>query len=192
MARVLVLYGTSHGHTAKVARALTTTLNQAGCFAVAVDASGPMRRVRATEYEAIIVAASLRAGDYQPSVRRWLAANRAALPALPTAFLSVCLGVLERKPEVDRELRAIIDRFTASVGWTPSQVKIVAGALPYTRYGWLTKRLMRHMAARAGGDTDVSRDFEYTDWNDLRAFGQAFVSRHGLARLPEAELMAAT
>jgi menaquinone-dependent protoporphyrinogen oxidase len=33
---------------------------------------------------------------------------------------------------------------------------------------------MRRIAAKAGGDTDVSRDYEYTDWNDVRDFAVGF------------------
>jgi len=36
---------------------------------------------------------------------------------------------------------------------------------------------MRRIARKEGGDTDTSRDYEYTDWNDLRAFGEAFARR---------------
>ena len=55
--------------------------------------------------------------------------------------------------------------------------KTVAGALPYTKYGWLKKWIMRRIVAKAGGDTDTTRDYEYTDWNDVREFARAFAQR---------------
>jgi len=82
----------------------------------------------------------------------------------------VCLGVLQHDPGVDRELKAIIDRFLAATGWQPDVVKIVAGALPYTRYNWFTRVAMKRIVRKAGGDTDTSRDYEYTDWDDVRRF----------------------
>jgi menaquinone-dependent protoporphyrinogen oxidase len=33
---------------------------------------------------------------------------------------------------------------------------------------------MKRIEAKGGGDTDTTRDFEYTDWDDVRAFGQEF------------------
>ena len=51
---------------------------------------------------------------------------------------------------------------------------MVAGALPYTRYGWIKRMMMRRIVAKAGGDTDTSRDYEYTDWNDLRVSSRDF------------------
>ena len=45
-----------------------------------------------------------------------------------------------------------------------------AGALRYSRYGWLKRRLMRSIARREGGDTDTSRDHVYTDWDAVDRF----------------------
>ena len=104
MIRVLVLYGTTDGQTAKIADELAVSLSAMGCLACAVNAEGAIKRVKARHYAGVIVAASLRGGGYQRSVRRWIRANAADLRRLPTAFVSVCLGVLEGKPEVDREL----------------------------------------------------------------------------------------
>jgi menaquinone-dependent protoporphyrinogen oxidase len=125
-------------------------------------------------YDAVVVAASVHAGRYQRSVRKWVRAHAALLTGTPAAFVSVCLGVLQHDPKVDGDLRAILERFVAETGWRPSVAKFVAGALPYTRYGWLKRALMKRMVARAGGDTDTRRDFEYTDWNDLRQFAADF------------------
>jgi hypothetical protein len=55
-------------------------------------------------------------------------------------------------------------------------VKEVAGALKYTRYGWLKRRVMRYIAGKAGGSTDTSRDHEYTDWEDLRVFAESLAT----------------
>lgn len=184
MVQVLVLYGTTDGQTGKIAAELAAALCQQGCLACAVNAEGALRRVKARDYAGVIVAASLRAGGYQRSVRRWLRANAGDLARLPTAFLSVCLGVLEHKPAVDHELERLARRFAAQVGWSPGRVKMVAGALRYTRYSWLMKRIMRRMAARAGGGTDISRDYEYTDWDDLREFARHFVLEHELGPRP--------
>jgi BON domain len=53
---------------------------------------------------------------------------------------------------------------------------MVAGALPYTRYGWLKRQMVKRIVEKAGSeDTDTTRDYEYTDWNDLRDFAQDFV-----------------
>src|SRR4030095_328619 len=71
----------------------------------------------------------------------------------------------------------IMARRLQDTGWRPMMTKIVAGALLYTQYGWLKRWLMKRIVAKARGDTDTRRDYEYTDWNDLRAFVEEFADR---------------
>src|SRR5215203_1908392 len=127
MSRILVVYGTTDGHTAKVARSLAETLNGQGILTVVHDA----RSADCTpdDYDGVIVAASVRGGRYQKAVRGWVRSHRAALNTKPTTFVSVCLGVLQRDAKVDQALRAIQQRFLDETGWHPTVMKVVAGAL---------------------------------------------------------------
>jgi menaquinone-dependent protoporphyrinogen oxidase len=45
----------------------------------------------------------------------------------------------------------------------PAKVHPVAGALLYRQYGFLTRFVLRMISKQKGGDTDTSRDYEYTD-----------------------------
>jgi menaquinone-dependent protoporphyrinogen oxidase len=96
------------------------------------------------------------------------------LNGLPTAFLSVCLAVVERGTKPRQEILRIMRRFFDRGGWRPTMTKMVAGALPYTKYGWLKRLMMKRIVAKTGGDIDTTRDFKYTDWNDLRNFARDF------------------
>jgi menaquinone-dependent protoporphyrinogen oxidase len=180
MPRLLILYGTTDGHTAKIADFLAGALRSLGGFVDVVDAGAASPDPRG--YDGVIVAASLHARGYQRSVSRWVGAHHPALRERPSIFVSVCLSVLQKEPEVQRDLAAIVRHFEAATGWHPRQVKHVAGALLYTRYGWLKRIVMRRISRKAGGETDVSRDFEYTDWTDLRAFAADLYSTIEAAR----------
>ena len=180
MARILVVYGTTEGHTAKVAGAISETLHRNGAEVDVRAADDPAPAPDG--YDAVIVAASVHAGRYQKSVQKWVRAHAATLSRKPAAFISVCLGVLQHDAKVQRDLQTIVEQFVASTGWRPSVVKFVAGALPYTKYGWLRRLVMKRIVAKAGGDTDTHRDYEYTDWNDLRHFTADF-GRFGLQPL---------
>ena len=54
-------------------------------------------------------------------------------------------------------------------GFDPDAVGLFAGALVYTQYGWLKRHLMRSIVKREGGDLDMSKDYEYTDWDAVRS-----------------------
>jgi menaquinone-dependent protoporphyrinogen oxidase len=150
-----------------------------------VDAAGRLDP-DPTSYASVIVAAPVHAGGYPRAVRRWVKRHAAALPSRPSAFVSVCLGVLEKNPKTDAVLAGIMTKFFEATGWRPPVTKVVAGALPYTRYNWITRLIMRRIVARAHGDTDTTRDYEYTDWNDVAAFARDFSKRLVPPRVPVA------
>ncbi len=175
MRRILVLFGTSEGHTEMVANAIGNALTTSG-FDVDVIQAGTVDP-KATDYAGVVVAASVHGGRYQSSVGRWLRAHARELEAKPTAFVSVCLSVLQRDPKVAAELDAMVHRFVDPIGWRPTVTKAVAGALLYTRYGFFKRWIMKRIVAKAGGATDTSRDYDYTDWNDLKEFAGEFGRR---------------
>jgi menaquinone-dependent protoporphyrinogen oxidase len=181
MTRILVLYGTTQGQTAKIAEVLAAQMRARGTDVDLIDAAA--HSPAPDDYTAVVVAASVHAGGYQRSVEGWVRAHAAALHSRPTAFVSVCLGVLQHDPGVDRELKTIIDRFLAATGWRPDATKIVAGALPYTKYNWWTRLAMKRIVRKAGGDVDTSRDYEYTDWDEVRRIaGEVVMMAEGRAR----------
>ena len=47
-------------------------------------------------------------------------------------------------------------------------------ARSWEEFTQIYSRLIRAVARKAGGDTDTTRDFVYTDWNDVRAFAEGF------------------
>lgn len=175
MSSALVLFGTTDGHTARIAHAAANCLRAGGMHVDVLDARDAAF-VSPSRFDAVLVLGSLHAKGYQRALTRWVKENARSLRRRPTAFISVCLGVLEHKPATDQHLVTIMQDFFRATGWTPDRRLIVAGALPYTRYGWLKKRIMRRIAAKAGGGTDITRDYDYTDWDAVAEFVQAFTS----------------
>ncbi|HEV2290593.1 MAG TPA: flavodoxin domain-containing protein [Gemmatimonadales bacterium] len=167
MQRFLVVYGTTDGHTAKVAAAVADRLRGSGAEVDVFNTGstdpspGP--------YDGVILAASIHAHRYQRSVERWVRRWAAVLAGHRTLFLSVCLATLQQDPAVQHDLAQIVERFAARTAWRPGRVQQVAGALPYTRYGWLKRMMMVRISRSTGGATDTSRDHEYTDWAALGA-----------------------
>jgi hypothetical protein len=60
-------------------------------------------------------------------------------------------------------------------GWQPDQIGVFAGALLYTQYGLIKRYLMKSISKQMEGDTDVSRDYEYTDWESVDDFAEIFM-----------------
>ena len=176
MARVLVLYATVDGHTARVAERVAARLKQAG---ETVDLRAIAQAPASLEAaDAVIVGGAIRYGHHPPALERWVRSHRAPLADKPNAFFSVCLsaGGPGAKPLT---AQGYLDAFRTRTGWAPRITASFAGALPYSRYGLFTRWMMRFIVGSAGGDTDMSRDYEYTDWQAVERFAAEFAARLG-------------
>jgi menaquinone-dependent protoporphyrinogen oxidase len=51
-----------------------------------------------------------------------------------------------------------------------------AGALQYREYDFVTRLVMRVLMRRGDHPTDVTEDYDYTDWDDVERFGRAYAA----------------
>ncbi|HEU4616712.1 MAG TPA: menaquinone-dependent protoporphyrinogen IX dehydrogenase [Gammaproteobacteria bacterium] len=173
MARVLVVYATTEGQTAKIAEHIADAGRAAG-HEVLVRRADDVEDAELSGFEAFVVGASLHAGRYQREARTFVERNVELLGARPSAFFSVSLAAASRNADEREDVERLIARFLEDTHWTPKLTGSFAGALKYTRYGWLKRALMRRIARKEGGDVDSSRDFEYTDWAQVTRFSERF------------------
>jgi menaquinone-dependent protoporphyrinogen oxidase len=182
MARLMIVYGTTEGHTRRVAERIAAAARAHGHAADVLDGSSHPASAGPDEYDGVVVAASLHYGRHQPGVVRFVRENLHALEELPTALFSVSLSAARRDPEHRAAARRCVNDFLDETGWRPDRTFLVAGALAYSRYGFVKRQVMRWISWREGGDTDTSRDYEYTDWEGLRSDVDDYL--RVVARLP--------
>jgi menaquinone-dependent protoporphyrinogen oxidase len=139
---ILIAYGTTDGHTARIAAFMGTVLEGAGAQVDIIQVGRGRADPSPERYDAVVVA-----------------------------------GSLHEDPKVWVDLDAKINLFLKETGWQSSVVKIVAGALLYTHYGWLKRWIMHRITRKAGVETDPTLDYIYTDWDDLRLFAEGFLRR---------------
>ena len=181
MSRILVLYASIDGQTARVARHLASSLGRMG-HAVTVRPSDAVEVVwEIGTHDAVIVGGAVRFGRVLKPLEATVRERLVEIQARPNAFFSVCLsaGGPGARPE---NARKYMQDFFDRTEWYPELNASFAGALLYTRYNPLIRFLMRMILAMAGGDTDTSRDYEYTDWAAVERFAQQFAGRLRLAR----------
>ncbi len=169
MAEVLIIYGSSEGHTAVVVDHLRHPLEAAGHLvrACSVD-DAPTCPVG---YDLVLVGSSIHQGHHHRAVTRWVKGNAELLGRMPSAFFQVSLssagdaaGAVEAERYVDDLMRA--------TGWRPDVVGLFGGALMYTHYGRVKRTMMKSIAGATGLDTDVRRDYDYTDYEDVDRFAR--------------------
>ena len=176
MARILMLYATCEGHTSRIAARIAQTLQHTGHIVLSYPAAAIPMGFDPAAYAAVIVGASIHYGQHPRYLRKLLRHHSAALAERPGAFFSVSLsaGGPGAKPEAARRY---LDTFLHQTGWRPDMTASFAGALHYSKYGVFKRQLMRMIVGCAGGDTDMSRDYEYTDWDAVDRFSENFAAR---------------
>jgi menaquinone-dependent protoporphyrinogen oxidase len=178
MARVLILYGTVEGHTRKIAQRIGAEVLRAGHTPVVVDAARALPGLlEEGETDAAIVCGSVHHGAYHPGLVHRVRENLDDLRRIPGAFVSVSLSAALPQEEYQEEARSYSASFLRDTGWRPDGVADVAGALMYTRYDFMKGLVVQLIARSRGGDTDRTRDHEYTDWPELNRFVAGFLAR---------------
>jgi hypothetical protein len=92
-----------------------------------------------------------------------------------SAFFSVCLAQASKHEQERVEGLRIAQQFVAGLGWRPLLVQPIAGALHFSRYGWLRSIVMRRLARKEQPGIDVTRDHVYTDWSQMELLLSRFL-----------------
>jgi len=177
MASVLVVYATRDGQTRKIAERIATVLRARRHVVELLDAARAPQDLDLSRFQAVLIGSPIRAQGYLRPVVRFVQSHRTTLDRLPTLFFSVGLAVVSKVHDGRAQTMQIVERLVAETGWRPRRVELVAGALPYTRYNFLVRFVMRRISKKEGGDTDTSRDYEYTDWSAVERFAVEFLEQ---------------
>jgi menaquinone-dependent protoporphyrinogen oxidase len=172
--RILIVYASHYGQTAKVAQFVAERLVSMGAT-VRLSSVGDFPRLIAPGlYDGVIIGASINYGKHQRSIRRFARANRDELQRLPSAFYSVSGAACSPDEAPRATARQYIADFVRETGWQPAITESVAGAMAYTKYAPPVRWLLKVISRKEGGPADTTRDYEYTDWEQVRRFADRF------------------
>jgi len=163
-----VFYATTEGQTRRIAERLVAAFRDKGFISRAIDvASSDVDYVDWQRVRAAVVGASLHVHRHQRAAAAFVGEHAAELNARPSAFFSVSLATASKSP-VERDAAARLAReFTAAGGWHPDENVCLAGRLAYTQYGFCTRFIMKRIARQQGAPIDTSRDYEFTNWDEV-------------------------
>src|SRR4051794_12805804 len=142
MSHIAVIFGTTDGQTAKIARYFTDVLRSEGHLVSIYDTRAAIPDSVLKGEEGAVIAGSIRLGKFQKPLIEFVRANRDELKKIPTIFLPVSLSAARSSAAAKREVKKTIVEFIDQTGFGPSAIHPVAGALVYSRYGFFTKLAM--------------------------------------------------
>ena len=171
MAKILLLYSTTDGHTIEICNRIKRVLESDGATVDLRDLSVEPDLQQGT-FDKIVIGASIRYGKHQPLVNDFIKRNQPILEAHPNAFFSV--HVVARKPEKNTpETNPYLQKFLKKIDWQPQHLAVFAGRIDYPSLGLFDKTMIRFILWMGKGPTDPTGTFEFTDWAKVEEFGRA-------------------
>jgi menaquinone-dependent protoporphyrinogen oxidase len=176
MARILVVYGTREGQTARIAARIAERMRSAGHEVDAYNLAEVHPHPRVEGYDAVLVGASVHSGGFEKEVRRWVGDHADQLSSRRNAFFTVSLSAVTHDETHDKQIADVVDYFVEHTDWRPMRVVNFAGALQYSKYNWFLKRIMRRIVRKEAGEryTDMTHDYDLTRWEAVDVFADEF------------------
>lgn len=170
MARVLLLYSTTDGHTLAICRRLQQVFVQASHH-VTLKSIDDDPDIDIAPFDTVVVGARIRYGRHTPQLYRFGRTHHAALDAKPNAFFSV--NLVARKPQkASPDTNPYVREFLRRSAWRPKALAVFAGRVDYPRYRLRDRLVIRFIMWMTGGPTDPRTTVDFTDWPAVEAFGR--------------------
>lgn len=174
MDNILILYSTTDGHTLKICRRLQQVAEQQG-HGVALVSIDDAEQVRLQDFDTIVIGASIRYGRHGKRVLDFVNRHAQLLDSKANAFFSV--NIVARKPSKNQpDTNPYLRKFLKQIAWRPKALAVFAGKLDYPRYGFFDRLMIRFIMLLTKGPTDPATVVEFTDWQQVEAFGRRIVA----------------
>jgi len=172
MKSLLVLYVSRGGHTARIARRICEAAQDAGGRAEMMELGEATHEgVHWERYDVVALGAPVLYGSYDARVFEFVARHRAVFEAKPSSFFNV--SVVARTPEkATVEGNRYMQKFLQRSPWHPRDLKVIAGKVDYPSWAWYERLMIQLIMKFTHGPTDPGTVIDYTDWEDVRAYGR--------------------
>jgi menaquinone-dependent protoporphyrinogen oxidase len=169
MAKILLLYSTTDGHTLAICRRMAEVMELHG-HEVALLPVADAGALNLGDFDKIVIGARVRYGRHSPLVLDFVRRNRATLDGRPSGFFSV--SVVARKPGRDTpDTNPYLRKFLRQTNWRPRYLAVFAGRIDYPRYGPLDRMIIRLIMWITRGPTAPDSVVDFTDWPAVESFG---------------------
>ena len=169
MTKYLFLYSTTDGHTKRICEYIGNILKHENHEIKIEPISLELKKL--SEYDAIILGASIRYGKHQKPVFNFINKHKDLLETKKSAFFSV--NVVARKNEKNSpNTNPYMKKFLKTSSWQPNKLGVFAGKVDYPSYKFFDKYIIKMIMWITKGPTDTSQSYEFTDWNVVENFAK--------------------
>lgn len=170
MRRITVVFASTHGQTGKIVNRVAQRLEGRGYRVTCWPVEEYPATASAGDTDLLLIAGSVYFGKHQSALVDFVRRRLSEIESVPSAFLSVCGALGGKWAQGQAEAEKYVAGFIKATGWYPALARSVAGAVKYTEYRLPMRWVMKLISARTGRPTDTSRDWEFTDWEEVDRF----------------------
>ncbi|CAH0541996.1 Protoporphyrinogen IX dehydrogenase [menaquinone] [Vibrio marisflavi CECT 7928] len=170
--KVLFLYSSREGQTKKIFKFIDSELQGYECELRNLD---EVDSIDLAQYDKVLIGASIRYGHLNKKLYQFIDTHLEQLNRSKVAFF--CVNLTARKEEQGKDTpegSAYIQTFLKKSPWKPELIGVFAGALYYPRYNWIDRMMIKFIMSMTGGETDTSKEVEYTNWQKVALFAEEF------------------
>ncbi len=166
--RALLLYSTREGQTKKILQYIDKEVPDYQCDLVDLHLQP---EIDFAVYDKVLVGASIRYGRLNKQLYQFIDRYQQELTQHNAAFF--CVNLTARKEHEAKDTpegSVYVQTFLKKSPWQPTLIGVFAGALRYPKYRWFDKMMIRLIMTMTGGETDTSKEVEYTNWKKVTQF----------------------
>ncbi|MDX5584817.1 MAG: menaquinone-dependent protoporphyrinogen IX dehydrogenase [Aureibaculum sp.] len=164
----VIIYSTVDGQTLKICNKLKEQFEEQNQDISLFSVDDFKEEI--SNYDKIIIGASIRYGVHNKSVIEFINNNKTELDTKKTVFFSV--NLVARKPEKNApDTNPYVIKFFKNIDWKPTVVEVFAGNLDYQKYPFFDRTMIRLIMWITKGPTDSKAKIEYTNWDRVKEFG---------------------
>mgnify|MGYP001812139899 CR=1 FL=1 len=176
---ILIVYASKEGQTAAIAQFIADAVRRHGHQATVLSGNHLPKDFSTADFDAAIIGGSIYMSAFPRYLQTFITTHRDWLNQVPSALFTVCMAIHSKNDKEQETARSFGPGLAGKTHWQPRMMETFAGAIKYTQYGFITRLIMRYIAKKEGGDTDTSRDHEYTDWDAVTRFSEQFLIEAG-------------
>ncbi|GLB51282.1 protoporphyrinogen oxidase [Neptunitalea chrysea] len=167
MKKIAIIYASVDGQTLKISKRISAQLRSKDYVVDMTEITNCNYRL--SDYELVVIGASIRYGKHAKKVNRFIIENQSFLKTIKTAFFSVNL-VARKSNKNTFDSNPYVQKFIQNIGWKPTIIDVFAGKLDYDSYPFYDKMLIKIIMKITKGPTKTNGPLEYTDWNRVDDF----------------------
>ena len=169
MKKCLIIYSTTDGHTKKICEHIVDQTR--GSLETTLMTISGISREELIKYDNIIVGASIRYGKHKKEVHEFIKKNLNVISSKNNYFFSV--NAVARKDNKNTpETNPYVVKFLKQTAWNPTYTGVFGGKVDYPKYKFFDKHIIRFIMWLTKGPTDITKSYEFTDWNSVTTFSK--------------------